>query len=117
MNPDTTKQIIDAIRPLAEKLGQGTGHLYEVFVRQQFVDAVGYAIWAVILLLVGVFLIWILLRFREEVEDVSMIAGILGVCLLVGSVFAGQAAIKRMINPEYYAIQAILCAAKGACEK
>lgn len=121
MNADTVKAIGDALKPLADKIGQGGAHVYEVFTRQQYVVGVGHVIIGLVLLLLAVIGAVNLRKFiKWDMDDGS--DGVLSffLCLaLLAFFFIGLAVavdgVMHILSPEYYAIQDIMCQVKK-CE-
>ena len=128
MSPETVKAIGDALKPLAEKIGQGGAHVYEVFTRQQYVLGIGFFIWGGLALILAVaaagvaithFRRWSKLKAEKagwsETETPGMItvialtATMFGLIVAVGFISSGT---MHLLNPEYYAIQDILCTVK-----
>lgn len=111
------KQYIDE---LAQSLGVAAEHVYELLVRQQISDG--------IVTIIATTLIWVVLAtafykavkrddFYESKVTVTFIIGVasgVGIffALIIGS-FESIAAVKQLINPEYYAIREIMDVIKG----
>lgn len=111
------KQYIDE---LAQSLGVAAEHVYEILVRQQISDG--------IITIIATSLVWAALAtafykavkrddFYEGKVTVTFIIGVasgVGIffALIIGS-FESIAAVKQLINPEYYAIREIMDVIKG----
>lgn len=111
----TIKALVEALQPLADKLGEGAAHLYELAVRQAFIDGIVYGtIWLLGAVALAVSTI---LFFRSKNDDVAEAAGIFivfgGAIFLIFGTWAGVTAINALANPEYYAIQQLLESVRG----
>ena len=117
MNPNDLEKTIDIIKtnlqPLADKIGQGAGWTYELFVRQVYVNALTGLLWEV----VGIGLLVIAKKcFDKKLEDkyydwehnkwflVVPALGI-GLALTLGPL---SNLIKALLNPNYQAIKLII---------
>lgn len=140
MNAETVKAVQDALSPLAHKLGEGAGHLYEVYVRQIATEAIVWLITlSVILLALTIFWIFAaprvwrsakadLARMNEERGEyrsrdkdltdvwqggVFIVASIVTVVVLFINLIAMPHLTTKLLNPEYYAIERLLNQVKG----
>lgn len=117
---DATRQVIEAVKPIAAKIGEGAAHLYEIYVRQMVAEA-----WATLIgiALATVFLLAIIIVFNNfrrarDYNDDARIGFALVQCaataiLFCTLVFGVPANVMKLSNPEYYAIERIICQAKG----
>lgn len=127
MNPESTKQIIDAITPLADKLGQGAAHLYAIYVRQMVAEGVaGLAFSLILVALLGAawFTYWRMIKSKALLDPdypdywgyilVGIFAGLAS--LVVIGVILGMSydAILKLANPEYAAIDRIITTVRGS---
>ena len=128
MSPETVKAIGEALKPLADKLGQGAAHIYEVFVKQQYVTGVAFLIWGGLALLLAVTAAGIGLSFYKKwstlkAEDagwertetpgtVAVVTSVATFLLLVVMTGFAASGVMHLLNPEYYAIQDVLCTVK-----
>lgn len=118
---DQVKQIVQALTPLAQKLGQGAEHVYAVYVKQSIVTGVSDVIFGIFWLAVGALVIkgaTKLFKFAGQ-EDEEYYIPFFFLLLAVGILIVGQGfglftnAAGHFINPEYDALQNILCSVKG----
>jgi flagellar biosynthesis protein FlhB len=124
MSPETVKAVQEALAPMAQKLGEGAAHLYEIYVRQMFAEAVASGV-VLLVLSIGLFAFWILwYKSRKAYEkkhhyasDLSDGLGIAGsfatVVMTVLIPFLLFDTITKLINPEYYAIERIITQVRG----
>lgn len=131
---ETAKMVIDALKPVAEKLGEGAAHLYEVYMRQMFAEGVaGLIVTGVMLVVTVVFLIWFLKAMNKIRKDKAekkyawaedspyfpqaIFSGIVGVMLTVIMLIAVPSTlfynITKIVNPEYHAINRLFEQVKG----
>lgn len=131
MDKETVQIILEKggelVTNLAEKMGQTGTHIYEVFVRQQYVDGlgnlIGFSVFAVVAL-IGLVLAYKFSKnfkysgYDEAEARIFSFFGILIVwCISWAFLIGGIAtSIKKMINPEYYAIQQIVETVRGEVE-
>lgn len=122
---DSVDSIITAIKPLAEKIGEGAAHLYEVYVRQMVAEGIGelITIAAFVILCIA---IWIFTRkswrrFEEKAESYddpvipvcfTAVACIISFFTLI-AVLNITNSFTKITNPEYHAVQKILDTVKG----
>ncbi len=117
MNADTINAIKEAFVPIAEKIGQGAAYGWDVVVLQQYVNAVGSFIAAVMFLVAGV-VVW---RFANNTlwntadENPGWFMGIL-VAMVAFGFSAGclYDTISHVINPYYYALEFFITLGKSA---
>lgn len=131
---EAMKTIVEAVKPVAEKIGEGASHLYEVYTRQMFAEGIATIIAIIVAWIVTVALVSFFLRnlnlFLKETEDeryrsmytkphevialaTGVIALIAAVVTIIGTIAESQTAITKIINPEYHAIERILDQVKG----
>lgn len=108
---ETVEQLIDELRPLAEKIGEGAEYLWEVSYRQALISGITDLIVASILLLVMV----VSFFYARHVTNTSswpddapppyfvwtapnIFVGIFFMSFLVSG-------LKRILNPGYYALE------------
>lgn len=121
MNPENLEKSINLIKenlaPLAEKIGQGVGWTYELFVRQVYVNAFTNLLWMPIG--IGAF---VLLRklskmgFKKsrygsyKYDQVAVWFGIiiLGFVGLLATLSPISDLIQALVNPNYQAIKLII---------
>lgn len=125
MNADTVKAIQDALTPLATKIGEGAAHVYQIYVKQQYVTGIGEIISCAVLLLIVLALTILFVRWADATEPdiyslveskvtrkvLVVMAGAFACFILTFILVDG---VQHLINPEYYAIQDILLTAKGS---
>lgn len=123
---NSAKLVIDAIRPLAEKIGEGAAHLYEVYTKQVVVEGITTLIIAGFCLLAIPVGIWFWrLGYKQYVsrkdkreatgEGFVWIGVLLTAAATFGLITSTVTGIQQLVNPEYTAIQRIICQAKGNC--
>ena len=125
MDEQTVDRIIEALVPVAEKLGQGAEFIYAVTYRQVWVTVVTYVA------LTPVFIVLALVAFRfarryyqkaqaprerYSYDDPAFTAFMFGLLFVaLGGVALGclLSAVRMSINPHYYAIDKILSTVTG----
>lgn len=119
MNAEITAKIFEYIDAMAAGLGVASTYVFELLVRQQIAEGVALLIAGIILAAGGA---WAAVKaFRLFAEDgdsdvqfIAALGGITaGVASLIGLFALIPPAILHLINPEYYALQAILDVIKG----
>jgi len=122
------------IDELAKQLGVAATHVYEVLVKQQFVDGISLlvkaGIWIAVLILVWtlmnklIFKRWSMYGDPHGYDDTQFALGILTVFVVIGSLIIGWCVvdwitlgIKKLLNPEYYALEDIMTFIKGQVDK
>jgi putative Mn2+ efflux pump MntP len=121
IDAQTVKAIQDAMKPVADKIGEGAGYTWEVFVRQQVAEGVARLIWAVALLLLtfaGYRLIRHGLKKMSEDKysdwDFALIWIVPStVAALAFSLLALTTGVMHLLNPEYYAITGLIDMVRG----
>src|SRR4051794_24638763 len=121
MNSDSTRQIIEALKPLADKLGQGGSHIYEVYARQMFAEGVaGLALIGFGWILFIAFFTFSWKRtegFKEADEGIqffcNLICSLSLVALIASTMIGGFISVTKLINPEYAAIHRIIEDVRG----
>lgn len=124
MNEKVIENVTEYIDVMAAKLGVAAEHVYEVLVRQQFIDGITYLVMFSLFLLLTIFLGFATVRFfklgeetddRDKQELFAFITVCFGIATLILLFIAGfcllfnvPGAVKQLINPEYYAIKEIL---------
>lgn len=132
MNPDTVKSIQEALTPIAEKIGEGAAHLYEIYVRQIVIESwVHIAVASLLLLLVIGALVSLPFVYRSGKATVDRLnkkgdyhrdrdvsdtwqGAYLVIVPIVCVITAGfaTAGLSRSVialnNPEYYAIERLV---------
>ena len=117
MNPNDLEKTIDIIKtnlqPLADKIGQGAGWTYELFVRQAYVNALTGLLWEV----VGIGLLVTAKKcFDKKPEDKYddwnqnkwfLIVPALGIGLAL-TLLPLSNLIQALVNPNYQAIKLII---------
>lgn len=125
MKEQAFQKVTEYIDAMAVKLGVAAEHVYEILVRQQYVEGITVLIGCLLFVVVSLFIARKTTELtsvkREErkgkyvseiSEDLALVAYVLSwtvffIALLV-SVFAVPDCIAQFINPEYYAIKEIL---------
>ncbi|AOZ62183.1 hypothetical protein QCM8_265 [Bacillus phage QCM8] len=119
------------IDELAKQLGVAATHVYEVLVKQQYVEGISLGVKSGITILL-ILLTWYLVNklvfkkyeFIEDETGLGFLVWILGVILafvtlmfaidIVGDI---TLAVKKLMNPEYYALQDLMDFVKGQVDK
>ena len=117
MNPNDLQNTIEVIKtqltPLADKIGQGAGWTYELFVRQVYVNAFS----GLLLLVPGTILLFFFKKIVKsgmkdsyhEPDPFKYVGA--GLCLLIGLCLVlvpiGDL-IQTLVNPNYQAIKLII---------
>ncbi|QFP93441.1 UNVERIFIED_ORG: hypothetical protein Xoosp15_176 [Xanthomonas phage Xoo-sp15] len=120
---DRADQLGGFIDELAKQLGVAAGHVYEVLVKQQYVDGISLLVKSGITIAILLLLMWYLfnkfmIKNYTVIEDdydfgflVWIIGGILAlvtfftILFIVGDITLG---IKKLMNPEYYALETLM---------
>ncbi len=127
MNKESIDSIVNAIKPVAEKIGEGAAHLYEIYIRQMVAEGIGDLVSMAIFWITFAALCFALAKFAKKSEwdygpdntaaVVTVLIGLLGgVMLLVGMTWTFSSVtndITKIANPEYHAVQRILDTVKG----
>ena len=128
------KQIVDVLSTLAEKLEGPAAHVYEVYVRQVWMEGMMYIVGAVVLIVIGMLVSRLFAartayhagRSRENPPDRASwerseservdaavnenragtaVSALVGVAISVAPLTAG---VLRLWNPEFYAIKRLI---------
>jgi predicted exporter len=119
MNQDTIKQITDALSPVAQKLGEGAGALFQIYVRQEIIQGIEELGGAALLLIVALiftaitFKTWKWACKRDLEIFTGMATGTAIVVALIVAPFLVFDGLPHLINPQYYAIQDISCTVRS----
>lgn len=120
---ESVDAVITAIKPLAEKLGEGAAHLYQVYTKQMVAEGIGDLVAMGIFWLLFVVLCIALAKVAKKSkwdygEPDNAAAGftiglsILGVILfIIGIIWTFSSVttdVTKIVNPEYHAVQRIL---------
>ncbi|QEG04313.1 hypothetical protein [Bacillus phage BC-T25] len=122
------------IDELAKQLGVAATHVYEVLVKQQFVEGVSLmvkaGVWIAVLILVWTLLHKLIFKRWHKYSDptgydetqfmlaiVVVIVGIISAIVGWNIVDWVTLGIKKLLNPEYYALQDIMEFVKGQVDK
>ncbi|UJH95716.1 hypothetical protein [Bacillus phage vB_BtM_BMBsp2] len=120
------------IDELAKQLGVAATHVYEVLVKQQFVEGISLlvkaGVWIGILILIWTLMNKLIFKKWKEHDspsgDAHFAMGILTVFVVIGSVIIGYKVvdwvtlgIKMLLNPEYYALDTLMEFVKGQVDK
>lgn len=108
-----TKEVIEALKPLAEKFGQSASQVFEYAVKQCFISGLQDILWFVFFLAGFVFFVRQSIgRFKNpEIDDDDVwawLSGLLSVVMLVMVLVSINCAMSDFGNPEYQAISNIL---------
>lgn len=117
MTDDQIDRILEGLAQVAEKLGESAAHVYGVLVRQAYVEALQFGIWALAFALAAIVL-WrgVVPKAREhdakitssyEPMTLPWVWGGIGLLAVPTSVCL-VSVVSRLINPEYYALLALL---------
>jgi len=123
---NTIHTVVEALKPFANKLGQGAEALYRIYVKQQFAVGVAEILWGLFLIVIALVLgtklaPWLHKRIREENEKKSYYsdteaywmgvmftwAGVLTASVVAMSLVTNGA--QHLVNPQYYAIKDLTC--------
>lgn len=115
---DLTKELIDALKPLADKLGQGAEHIYALAVKDVWISGIEAFIWAGVVVLLNL-IYFLLIGKKVDWDDTDSYApfivfGIVLVlvsCLIFGSLL--DAGLHDTFNPEYVALKDLLKTVTG----
>lgn len=121
---ESVDSIITAIKPLADKIGEGAAHLYQVYVHQMVAEGIGGLITITAFVMFCV-LLWIITKKswnkydQSNLSDDPVVAILLTIVAAIVSFFTLAAvlsitnSVTKVINPEYHAVQKILETVKG----
>lgn len=120
MNKETVDSIINAIKPVAEKIGEGAAHLYEIYVKQMFAEGLAGLIASgvvVIIIIIGI-VAWKKYAAKPDADDdvlamTAVFGGMISLFALVMVMAFLTTNLTMIINPEYHAVQRILETVKG----
>lgn len=111
MTPAQVDRILDGLKGLADKLGQGAEAMWHLYYRQAQIQGIKDALWAVMFLvaaIVGWRLLWPKARGLDAHDiDRHFAMGALGIAtaIFVLSAFGfASSAVSHLLNPGYYAL-------------
>lgn len=112
-NKETVAEISKALEPLAQKLGEGAGHVYEVYLRQMFMEGAFNLIASISMAIIIVIVATLYLNYMNKVNPAEKGANIVLVCLVLSIpmtviILSSLGNVTKMLNPEYHAIQRIV---------
>jgi hypothetical protein len=111
MTPETVKAISEALKPLADKLGQSAAFVYQAYTLHAY--ALGVALTISGLAMVGAaFMGYLTWRKWDDLEVGQVMCPVVIIVGLVLGVPMLSTGIMHLIAPQYYAIQDILCTVK-----
>ncbi len=119
---ESIEAVTTAIKPLAEKIGEGAAHLYEVYARQMVAEGIGDLISMVIFWVLFAVICVVLSKIAKKAKwdygpdntaasftiGLGIVAAfmlIVGIIWTFGNVTTD---VTRIVNPEYHAVQKIL---------
>ena len=110
----TAKEVVDALKPIAQKIGEGAEAVYKMAVKDAYITGVESTIYSVLGLLgfffgVG-FFFYALGIFKKDTDYfplffVSIVSGAVGFLVFVSNI---SPALHNLLNPEYQALVGIL---------
>jgi hypothetical protein len=115
---EMAKQLSDALKPLADKLGSTTAHVYALAVKDVYISGIYEAVCCVLLLTVCVASVLIIIREANS-KSIDVDGSIIAVAffiLTLSSVtlfFALSSCLHDLLNPEYQALLSMLHAVTG----
>ena len=122
---DLSSQVVEALKPVAEKLGVAATHLYQVMARQSAIEGVTYLVsWSI----AAGFLFYVGIQVNKyymdpstkmcqsEIDSGYIFSWVIrvGACLVLMA--AVMANLPAILNPEYYAIKELLTAVQSAAK-
>lgn len=118
-----SEKAFDALTQLASLLGTTALHIYQIFVRQQIVvgisNLIGVTVW-----ILGLFVGFKFTKFISDEDDkadwvitAGVIASVWSIAWFAGLFGVFTDSIKKISNPEYYAIQEISGLIKDTVKK
>lgn len=121
---ELTKQLIDALKPVADKLGQGAEHVYMIAVKDAYVTGLASSAYCLIATILFFTCAYFIIRWSKagNAEDWDhstegygigiFIASCIGfICFWVACSYLSDA-LHYTINPEYMALKDMLAAVK-----
>ena len=110
-------QIINALKPIAQKLGEGGQQLYKAYYRQTIINGIESIVLSLLILIgLGVLVRYTYKqkpkKFDTPDEDVMLLITVLslvGIAIAVAVVFVGLIpGINDLVNPNYQTIQNVI---------
>lgn len=118
---EVVDRVIEELRPVADKLGEGAEYLWETLIRQMIIQGVISIVIGIVLITVATIVIprayraWVTARGerRYDLWNTTMITSFwIGLLPLIAAIFGFfhmfTVGIPKLINPSYYALQEIL---------
>jgi quinol-cytochrome oxidoreductase complex cytochrome b subunit len=121
---ETADTIIKAITPLAEKIGEGAGHLYQVYIKQMYYEGILDLVTIFVIFVVTTIAIVIAIKIANKHGETEKSSGydsdwdmkmfisatVATICMIVSffALFGIQPSITKLVNPEYHAMQRIV---------
>jgi len=111
--------LLEALKQLGIQVADAStpyiAHLYEIYVRQQVIYGWLYIIGAAIMLVLTA--AWTVFSVKVVMEDTDaaplFLLSLAGTGIGIGLIFSG---ITKLLNPEYYALQALIAALTGVAK-
>ena len=118
IDPETQKQLIDALKPLGEKLGQSGAYLFQLATRQAWIDGIECVAIALILLSVFLYgsLTWKKFQAYCECENLDSLPQLWFMVLFACPGFTIMLlinALDLLVNPKYWALKKLIKAVTG----
>jgi hypothetical protein len=111
--------IDDVLRKLIDFLQEASPLVWNILLKQVYVDAAGSVAWSVALLVIA-FVLYKAGKYGKENATGHNLSGEMGLAAWIGCTIAGASsfgllvdAIQRFANPEFYAIKYILSIIAG----
>lgn len=119
MNKDTLNRLLNELKPVADKLGQGAEYVWEVAYRQVYVSAAGMILAAIVVAALAKLFWHMRAQQYENMKTADsysrsshqMVAGmntILSIVSAAGSATLLVSALMRFANPGFYAIKSLM---------
>jgi predicted phage tail protein len=115
---DQVKQVLDALTPLANKLQQGAGEVFAIYVKQAFaVGVMEVLAGAILIVLPVVYGRWVWRSWNSicdrDWEAVTVVGAMAcGIAFVIGLIMLPDG-VLHLLSPQYYALHELLCSVKS----
>lgn len=130
---ELSSQVGAVLDELGKRFGATGAHLWEVIVKQVYISAVTHYVIAALFVIASALCITVFIRawsewhkekrddenaytYNDRVENAGnhlIPAGLVGLLLIVSSIFLGISGYSRMVNPEYFALRSVTEMVRG----
>lgn len=124
---ETVDRLIDALNPVAQRIGEGAEHVYRLAVRQAIIEGIASLVLAVVLAVLVYVGVRVLLWFRVQYESArerhrydgdgwafgGWLLGFAVLACAIGAIGCAFDGAVTLANPEYAAIENLLEAVRS----